>query len=149
MLANFYALLLAACLFLATYRLGTTARNAAADGITGAINTGGAGTIQVRTGAQPTNVSDAPTGTLLGTLTFSGTAFGAASTGVATAASITSDTSADNSGTAGYFVIKNGSGTNHSDGTCGTSGADMNFDNNIIVAGGVIAVTSMTVTQPI
>lgn len=131
------------------YRLGTTARNGACDGIVDAIDSGGTGTIQVRTGAQPTNVSDSPTGTLLGTLTFSATAFGAASTGVATAASITSDTSADASGTAGYFVIKNGSAANHSDGTCSTSGADMNFDNNVIVAGGVVAVSSMSVTVPI
>jgi hypothetical protein len=148
MLQYFYSFLLA-CLLLATYRLGTTARNAAADGIVDAIDTGGAGTIQIRTGTQPTNVSDAPTGTLLGTCTFSATAFGSASSGVATASSITSDTSADASGTAGYFVIKNGAGTNHSDGTCGTSGADMNFDNNVIVAGGTIAITSMTVTQQI
>jgi hypothetical protein len=132
-----------------TYRLGTTARNAACDGIVDAIDTGGAGTLQVRTGAQPTNVSDAPTGTLLGTLTFSATAFGSASTGVATAASITSDTSADASGTAGYFVIKNGSGTNHSDGTCGQGTGDLSFDNNVIVAGGTIAISSMSVTVPI
>ncbi len=137
------------CLFLGVYRLGTTPRNAGCDGIVDAIDVGGAGTVQIRTGAQPTNVSDAPTGTLLGTLTFSAVAFGAAATGTATAASITSDTSADASGTAGYFVIKNGSAVNHSDGTCGTSGTDLVFDNATIVIGGTIAISSLTITQPI
>jgi hypothetical protein len=131
------------------FRIGTTQRNAACDGIVDSFDTGGAGSIQIRTGTQPTNVSDSPTGTLLGTLTLSATAFGNSSSGTATAATITSDSSADNSGTAGYFVVKNGSGTNCADGTCSTSGADMNFDNNIIVAGGVIAISSFTVTVPV
>jgi hypothetical protein len=131
------------------YRIATAIRNAACDAIVDAIDTGGAGTIAIRTGAQPTNVGDADSGTLLGTLTFSATAFGAASTGVATAASITSDTNADASGTAGHFRIKNGSAAIHSDGTCGLGSGDLSFDNNVIVAGGTIAISSMTVTVPI
>jgi hypothetical protein len=98
------------------YRLGTTARNAACDGIVDGIDAGGTGTIMIRTTGQPTNVSDSPGGVLLGTCTFSATAFGAAATGVATAAAITSDTSADASGTAGHFVIRTGGAANHSDG---------------------------------
>lgn len=132
-----------------TYRLSTAARNAACDGIVDSIDVGGAGIIRVRTAGQPTNVGDADTGTLLGTLTFSATAFGASSSGVATASAITSDTSADNSGTAGHFRIYNGSVAIHSDGTCGQGSGDMNFDNSVIVAGGVIACSSATVTVPI
>lgn len=131
------------------YRLATATRNAACNAIVDAIDTGGAGTIAIRTGAQPTNVGDADAGTLLGTLTFSATAFGNSSTGTATAASITSDTSADASGTAAHFRIKDGSAAIHSDGTCGTSGTDLVFDNATIVAGGVIAISSLTVTVPI
>ena len=133
-----------------TYRLSTDARNKACDAIVDDIDTGGgAGKILIRTGAQPTNVGDADTGTLLGTLTFSATAFGAASTGVATAAAITSDTSADASGTAGHFRIKDFADNIHSDGTCGLGSGDLSFDNNVIVAGGVIAITSLTITVPI
>jgi hypothetical protein len=133
-----------------TYRLSTDTRNKACDAIVDDIDSGTPpGTCAIRTGAQPTNVGDADTGTLLGTLTFSNPAFGSASTGTATASAITSDTNADASGTAGHFRIKDGSANIHSDGTCGTSGADMNFDNNVIVAGGTIAITSMTITQPI
>lgn len=131
-----------------TYRLSNNSRQKVGDALVDEIDAGaGAGTIAIRTGTQPTNVGDADTGTLLGTLTFSDPAFGATnSSGVATASSITSDTNADNSGTAGHFRIKDSAGNIHSDGTCGTSGADLNFDNNVIVAGGTIAISSMTVT---
>jgi hypothetical protein len=131
------------------YRLSTAARNAGCDGIVDLIDSGGAGTIRVRTGAQPTNVGDADSGTLLGTLTFSATAFGAASTGTATAAAITSDTNADNSGTAGHFRIYTGGAAIHSDGTCGQGSGDLSFDNSVIVAGGTIAISAFTITQPI
>jgi hypothetical protein len=131
------------------YRLSTASRNACTDGLVDLLDVGGTATLQVRTGAQPTNVADAAQGTLLGTLTFAATAFGASSTGVATAASITSDTNADASGTAAHFRMLNGGGTIHSDGTCGLGSGDLNFDNNVIVAGGTIAISSMTVTTPI
>lgn len=130
-------------------RLSTASRNAACDAIVDLLDVGGVGTIQIRTGAQPTNVADAAGGTLLGTLTLAVTAFGAASTGVATADTVTSDTSADASGTAGHARILNGGGTIHSDATCGLGSGDFNFDNNVIVAGGVIAVSSLTLTVPI
>jgi hypothetical protein len=131
------------------YRLSTAARNASNDALVDFIDTGGAGTIRIRTGAQPTNVGDADTGTLLGTLTFSATAFGASSSGSATASAITSDTNADASGTAGHFRIYNGSAAIHSDGTCGQGSGDLSFDNSVIVAGGTIAISSFVVATPI
>lgn len=132
------------------YRLSTDTRNKACDAVVDDIDAGaGAGTIAIRSGAQPTNVGDADTGTLLGTLTFSDPAFGAAATGVATANAITSDTSADASGTAGHFRIKDSDGNIHSDGTCGQGSGDLSFDNAVIVAGGTIAIQTFTVTVPI
>lgn len=132
------------------YRLSTDTRNKACDAIVDDIDSGSPpGTIAIRTGSQPTNVGDSDSGTLLGTLTFSNPAFGSSSSGTATASSITSDTSADNSGTAGHFRIKDGSGNIHSDGTCGQGSGDLSFDNSSIVAGGTIAVSSLSVTQPI
>mgnify|MGYP001566571902 CR=1 FL=1 len=131
-------------------RLGTTARNNACNGIVDGIDAGaGAGTIRVYTGAQPTNVSDNPSGTALGTLTFTDPAFGNAATGVATASAITSDTSADNSGTAAHFAIYDSDVNPLMDGDAAQGSGTMNFDNNVIVAGGVIAISAMTVTVPI
>lgn len=129
-----------------TYRLSTLARNAACDAIVDLLDSG---TIEIRTGAQPTNVGDADSGTLLGTLTFGATAFGAAVTGVATANAITSDSSADASGTAAHARIKTSSPAIHSDCSCGQGSGDIDFDNATIVAGGTIAITSLTITQPI
>lgn len=131
------------------FRLSTSARNAACDAIVDLLDVGGTATIRVRTGAQPTNVGDADSGTLLGTLTHSATAFGAASVGVATAAAITSDTSADASGTAAHFRNYSGGGTCIMDGDAAQGSGTMNFDNTTIVAGGVIACSSYTVTVPI
>ena len=135
------------------FKISTGSRNAACDAIVDLIDAGtGAGTLKHYTGSQPTNVSDASSGTLLGTNTFSATAFGSASTGVATAASIASDTNAAASGTAGYFRIRQGAGGDTaalSQGNSGTSGTDLVFDNATIVAGGTIAISSLTITVPV
>lgn len=137
------------------FKISTEARNAACDAIVDLIDGGtGAGTIPIRTGAPPTNVGDASSGTLLGTCTFSATAFGASSSGTATAASITSDTSADASGDAGHFRVYKGAGADTEAVMQGTAGEsadspDMTFDNKTIVAGGTIAISSFTVTVPI
>lgn len=137
-------------LFLMTFRLGTTMRNGACNGIVDVFDQGsGAGLIRIRTSTQPTNVGDSENGTLLGTLTLSDPAFGNASTGVATASAITSDSSADASGEAGHFRGLDSDANPLCDGTCGQGSGDCNFDNSSIVAGGVIAITSFTVTVPI
>lgn len=135
------------------FKLGTTSRNAACDGIVDAIDGGTPpGRLEHRTGAQPANVGDASSGTLLGTNLFANPAFGAAATGVATANAIVSDTNADASGTAGYFRIYTGAGGDTaalSQGNSGTASVDLVFDNNVIVAGGTIAISAFTVTVPI
>jgi hypothetical protein len=117
------------------------------------VNTEGAlldgGSIQVRTGAAPTNVDDPAQGTLLGTLTFTSPAFATGSLGVASAHAIASDTSADASGTALHARLLNSGGTVRADCTCGLGSGDINFDNNVIVSGGTIAITSATMTAPV
>ena len=131
-------------------RLSTTVRNNACNAVVDSIDAGaGAGTLKIYTGAQPSNVSDNPSGTLLGTCTFSDPAFGNASTGVATASPITGDSSADASGTAGHACIFDSDSNPLMDMTCGLGSGDVNFDNNVIVAGGTITISSMTVTVPI
>lgn len=142
-----FSIFLGLVLLLGTTRLGTAARNAGCDAIFNLLNSG---TIRFRTSTQPTNVGDADSGTLCATVTFGATAFGAASTGTKTANSITSDTNAAASGTVTQARLYKSDGT-----TCvcdcavSTSGSDINFDNNVIVAGGTVAVSSLTATQPI
>lgn len=133
------------------FEISTAARNAACDAIVDLIDGGaGAGTLTIRTGAPPATPATADSGTLLGTLTFSDPAFGSAATGVATASAITSDSSADASGDAGHFRVKDSNAVVIMQGTAGEAAdtPDMTFDEKSIVAGGVIACTSFTVTVP-
>lgn len=132
-----------------TTRISVAAANAAADAITALPDVSGPGYVEIRTGTQPATVATAASGTLLGTLTLSATAFGAASGGVCTAATITGDTSADATGTAGYFRCYDGAGTAVIDGsiTATSGGGDMELDSVSIVAGGTIDMTAWTITM--
>lgn len=109
--------------------------------------------LDIRTGAQPADPDTAATGTLLATLTFSDPVAGAATDGapggLLTFSAITQDSSADNTGTAGYFRCRaTGTGADDiCDGECGTSGADLNLNTTAITALSAVSITSMTVTQ--
>lgn len=122
-------------------------RSALCDALVDAIDTGGAGTINVRTGAAPAATTDADSGTLLATGTFGGTAFGAASNGVANANAITGGTIAA-TGTAQHYRVKNGSGTVIFQGGVGTSGQDMTVGTVSFVSGAVFSISAFTVTVP-
>ncbi len=131
------------------FRLGTTMRNNGCNGIVDTIDQGSAaGKVKIYTGSQPGSVGGTY-GTLLGTLTFSDPAFGNSSTGTATASAITSDTNADASGTAATFTLTDSDDNVLADGDCGQGSGTMNFDNTTVVSGGTLAISSMTVTQPI
>jgi hypothetical protein len=127
---------------------------AALDALLALLNTGGAGSIKIWTGSMPATCETGDTGTHLSTLPLSATAFPAStdpgSTGLATATanSITSDTNAANTGTAGYFRAYSGAGTCIVQGTVGTSAADMILNTTSIVAGATVAITSWVVTLP-
>jgi len=132
------------------YKLSTTARNAACDAVTAKINVSAPGTLKIYTGAQPANPQTAVTGTLLATLTFSTTSFGAAVAGVATANAITEDSSADATNTAGYARIADGAGAAVMDlsVTATGGGGDVQLNTVSIVAGGPVRCSSMTYTIP-
>mgnify|MGYP003405677390 FL=1 len=133
------------------FKISTSARNGACNGIVDLLDAGAtAAQLFVRTGAPPTNVVDADTGTLLATLTFSDPAFGNASTGAATASAITNGTAAA-SGDAGHFRAKDSDGNTIFQGTAGEAAdtPDLVFDEKSIVSGGVVAVSSFVVTVPI
>lgn len=129
------------------FKLGTSARNAAVDAIAALLNSG---TIAIRSGSPPTNPGDSNSGTLLATLSFGSTAFGAGSSGTATANSITSDTNADASADAGHFRLISSGAVCIAQGTAGESAdsPDLVFDEKSIVAGGTVAISSLTLTVP-
>lgn len=126
---------------------------AALDAIVDRLDIGGAGTCKIYTASQAANADTAiGAQTLLATLAFGGTAFGAASNAdptVATANSITSDSSADATGTAAWARMANGAGTTILDCSVGTSSADIIFNTVSFVSGAVIAISSLTITLPL
>lgn len=129
-------------------QLSNTGRNAALDALTALFNSG---KLRIYDGSQPANANTALSGqTLLAELTFNATAFGAAASGVATANAITSDSSADATGTASWFrCVKSDGTTVLMDGTVGTSGANANFNSTAIQSGATVAITAMTLTVPL
>jgi hypothetical protein len=123
----------------------TTAVNAEADAICPLAN---AGKLRIYDGTQAANANTAIGAQVqLAELTFNATAFGAASGGVATANAITSDTSADATGTATWCRILKSDGTTVLwDGSVGTSSANLVLNTVSIVAGATVAVSSLTYT---
>ncbi|MCU7840863.1 MAG: hypothetical protein KZQ94_15975 [Candidatus Thiodiazotropha sp. (ex Troendleina suluensis)] len=135
---------------MANVRLANASQQAAMDAVVDLIDGGaGAGTIQIRSGTQPTDANSAATGTLLATLTFSDPGFGATNTsGVATASAISDDTSADATGTATWARVLDSNSAVIFDCDVGTSGATLNLNTVSITAGGTVAITSFTMTHP-
>lgn len=123
----------------------TAIRNAQLDQITSAVGT--TAKLRIYSGTRPANVAGSITGTLLAELTCNATFAPAASGGVLTLNSITSDASADATGTATHFRLWNSAATTAMiDGDVGTSGSDLNLNSVSLTAGGSVAVTSFTIT---
>jgi hypothetical protein len=102
--------------------------------------------LRIYDGSQPATGGSATT--LLAELTCNASQFaGASSSAVLTLSAITSDSSANATGTATWFRIVKSDGTTHvMDGTVGTSGADLNLNTVSIVSGATVAVSSFTIT---
>lgn len=129
-------------------RISNAARSAACDGVVDRADAGaGAGTVEIRSGAQPATAETADAGTVLATFTLGDPAFGAASNGVATANAI-ANTTGSAAGTAGHFRVKDSTGAKCWDGSVGTSGEDMNLNTLTISIGVTVSITSWTVTMP-
>jgi len=112
---------------------------------------GPVGRINVYTGAQPASPDDAATGTLLATLTLSADAFAEPVGRSIALNAVTSDTSADASGTAGWFRFYRtdetapGSPAAAADRRLdGAIPGDMAINDAGIVAGGTVAMSGWT-----
>ena len=119
--------------------------NAEADAITPLLNSG---YLRIYDGTQPTTADTAiGVQVLLAELRWNATAFGSASAGVATANAITSDASANASGTASWFrALKSDGTTVIFDGSVGTSAADLILATTSIVAAAIVDVSAFTYT---
>lgn len=120
-------------------------RNTALDSIDANFNSG---KLRIYSGTQPATPDTALSGnTLLAELTFNATAFGSASGGVITANAITSDSSADATGTAAFFRCFASDGTTALlDGTVGTATTDMTINTVSIVSGATVSCSAFTIT---
>lgn len=120
----------------------TAARNAIADAVVDLLDVGS-------TNPSGRLIFKTAGATVLATLPLSATAFGAASSGVATAAAITSDTNAANSGTCTVFDLINRNAVVVVSGTVGNgSGGDINLSSNVITAGDTVSMSALTYTAP-
>lgn len=130
-------------------RITNLTASAACDAVVDRMDLGGAGTLRIYDGTIPTD-ADTAVGAqvILSEHTLSATAFGAASNGVATAAAIGADTSANATGTAAWFRITNGAGTTIMDGTVGTATSDLIVNTVAFVSGANVTIDSFTVTMP-
>jgi hypothetical protein len=136
------------------FRINNATAKAMADAFTLQLDAGTAALIRIYTGSQPTDPDTAIGAvTLLAELTMTATSFGAATDanpgGLITAAAITSDSSADNTGTAAWFRMwTQNAGTAVADGSVGTSGCDLNLNTVAITSGSTVAITAFTITMP-
>jgi hypothetical protein len=122
----------------------TNLRNARLDAITTFV--GASGKLRIYSGTRP--ATGGAITTLLAELTCNATFAPAASSGVLTLNSITSDSSADATGTATWARIFKSDGTTIClDCSVGTSGADIILNTTSIVAGAVVAVSAATITE--
>ena len=128
-------------------QFSTELRNARLD----AVETiGGASPIcEIRTGAAPASCAAANSGTVLSIIALPADWMAAASGGAKAAQGSWLDSSADAAGTAGHFRLFKSDGTTcFLQGTCGTSGADMNLDNLVFAVGQQFSIASFTLTEP-
>lgn len=126
--------------------LSTTLRNNRLDQIATAVGSGGK--INIYAGSVPANVGTALSGqTLLAELSVSGAFAAAASAGVLTVNAVTSDTSANATGTAAFFRVTTSADSAVIQGTVGTSGADLNLNSVSLVSGAQVSISSFTITE--
>lgn len=122
-------------------------RNAELDAIETAI--GVSAVLKIRTGAPPTNITDADTGTVLATLTLPSDWMAVAAAGAKAKSGTWEDLAADADGVAGHFRIYASNGTTqHMQGVVsGTGGGgDMELNNVNIAVGQSVTITGFTLT---
>lgn len=142
------AALLALALWAGAIQLSTAVRNARLDAIETAV--GASAILEIRSGAAPANCAAADSGTVLATLNLPSDWLANAASGEKAKSGTWQDASADATGTAGHFRIKDSGGTTcHLQGTVTATGGggDLTLDNTSIAAGQSVTITGFTLTD--
>lgn len=131
-----------------TVQLSTAARNARLDSIETTIGT--APILEIRSGAPPADCATADSGTLLASMTLPSDWAAAASSGSKAKSGTWQDASANATGTAGHWRLKDSGGTTcHAQGTVTATGGggDMTLDNTSIASGQPVTINTFTLTD--
>jgi hypothetical protein len=131
----------------AAMKYSTGVKNARLDAIETTIGT--SAVLKIYSGSAPTDCSAAATGTVLATMNLPSDWMANASSGSKSMSGTWSDSSADATGTAGYFRIWDSTVT-----TCGVQGTvtatggggDLTLDNTSIASGQLVQINSFTLT---
>jgi hypothetical protein len=129
-------------------QLSTSVRNARLDVIESTIST--AAILEIRSGAAPADCATADSGTLLASMTLPSDWMAAAASGSKAKSGTWQDASANNTGTAGHFRIKDSGGTTcHIQGTVTATGGggDLTLDNTSIASAQNVTITSFSLTD--
>lgn len=125
----------------------TTLRNNQLDQIESTIST--SPLLRILTGSPPATCATAQSGTLLAEMTLPSDWMAAAASGSVAKSGTWQDTSANNTGTAGYFrIVDSGGTTCHLQGTVTATGGggDLTLDNVSVASGQSITITSFAIT---
>lgn len=127
-------------------QLSTTVRNAMLDSVETTIGT--SPHLKIFTGSPPATCATADSGTLLADLTLPSDWLSAASSGTISKSGTWSDSSADGTGTAGYYRVYSSGGTCHLQGTVTATGGggDLTVDNTSFAAGQSFSITTWSLS---
>lgn len=126
---------------------GTTLRNNQLGQIESTVGT--TPILEIRTGSPPANCAAADSGSVLVTMNLPSDWMAAASGGSVAKNGTWQDTSADGTGTAGHFRIKDSGGTTcHIQGTVTATGGggDLTLDNTSIASGQSVTVSTFSIS---
>jgi hypothetical protein len=131
-------------------RLATATRNALAQAFQVRTDIGsGAATIKLYSGTQPVDANTGLSGnTLLATFTLDDPAFGTASGGVITLATVPRATTGAAAGTATWFRMESSDPFTICDGDVGTASATLVLNTTTISVGVAVSITAGTFTMP-
>lgn len=129
-------------------QLSVAVRNARLDAIEATIGT--SAILEIRSGAQPANCAAADSGTLLASLPLPSDWMAAASAGAKGLTGTWTDSSANNTGTAAHFRLKDSGGTvtgMQGSVTATGGGGDITLDNTSIASAQPVTITAFTLTD--